>query len=140
MKRFVLTAKIAILILIIVYLVVFWAELFEAPTSTGLLDKLFLSKPVFLAIRISIIFVAFGIVLLISATLWKGAGIAKIGSTGIEFNRFDVVSSKNEEELESSRAKIRGLKAKISTLEKEKRELADLVNNLVLLQKEIKNE
>lgn len=140
MKRFALTAKIAILISIVGYLVLFWTDLLESSADVGLLDKFFLTTPVLLAIRISIIFVAFGIVLLVCTTLWKGAGIAKIGSTGIEFNRFDVVSSKNEEELESSRAKIRGLKVKISTLEKEKRELEDLVNNLVLLQKEIKNE
>ncbi len=138
MKRLVLAAKIAILILIVGYLTVFRVDLFEIQPNAGLFDKLLLAKPVLLAIRISIIFIALGLVVLVVSTLWKGVGIAKIGSAGIEFNRLDVVSNENEEELESGRRIIRELKGKISALEKEKRELEDLVNNLVLSRKEMK--
>lgn len=138
MRRFVLAVKITIVILIVGYLVVFWADLIETSANVGLLDKILLATPVLLAVRISTIFLAFGLVALIVSTLWKGVGITKIGSTGIEFSRFDLVSTKNEEELESSRRIIRELKAKISALEKEKRELEDLANNLVLSQTEAK--
>lgn len=138
MNRIVVTSKITLAILLVGYLVVFWADLLNNPDHVSLLDKLILTTPVLLAIRISIIFIAFGSVILIATTLWKGVSIGKIGGEGVELINLNAFSNKTKEELKIEKAKIEKYKARIKTLEGEKRELEDLVSAMLFSQQEVK--
>jgi hypothetical protein len=77
--------KSAILVLAIATIAWFFGDLSSVPASGSLLEKLMLATPVVLAIRISLIFVALGIIGFIITIFWKQIGILKIGSSGIEF-------------------------------------------------------
>ncbi len=80
-----------VLVLAGVFLVWFWPDLLSLPASGSLFDKLLLTTPVVLALRISLMAVAFGEVGFIVRAFWKGLSIRKIGSEGIEFEKVDEI-------------------------------------------------
>jgi hypothetical protein len=80
-------------------------------------------RPVVLTIRISLIFVALGIVGFIIAIFWKQIGILKIGSSGIEFGKLDKFSSETDADLAAKSAKIKELEAQIELIINERDEL-----------------
>jgi hypothetical protein len=121
--------KSAILVLAGAFLIWFWPELSSLPATGGLFDKLLLIAPVMVAIRISLIIVAFGIVGLVVITFWKQIGIIKIGSSGIEFGKLDEISSKTEAELAAKDATIKELEAKNELLRRQKSELKKRLEN-----------
>jgi hypothetical protein len=91
-----------------------------------LLEKLILTTPVILAIRVSLIFIALGIVGVIITIFWKQIGILKISSTGIEFGKFAETSSKADAELAAKDVIIRDLKAEVQLLKNSLAELSDV--------------
>jgi len=107
-------SKSVIPVLAIATSVWFYVDLLSVPTSGSLLEKLIITKPVVLAIRISLIFAALGVAGLIVAIFWKQIGILKIGSSGIEFGKFAETSSKADAELAAKDVIIRDLEKKLS--------------------------
>lgn len=87
-----------------------------------------LATPVVLAIRISLIFVALGIIGFIITIFWKQIGILKISSTGIEFGKYDEISSTTAEKLAAKDEIIRNLEAKVESLNKALQELSKVTN------------
>jgi hypothetical protein len=132
--------KSAILILASAFLIWFWPELSSLPTTGGLLDKLLLIVPVMVAIRISLIIIAFGIVGLVVLTFWKQIGIIKIGSSGIEFGKFDEFSSKTEAELAAKNERIEELEDENALLRRQKKELQKRIKAMYTRKKGTKNE
>ena len=102
----------------------FYADLSSVPASGSLLEKLIITKPVVLAIRISLIFVALGVVGFIVAIFWKQIGILKISSTGVEFGKFAETSSQADAELAAKDVIIRDLKAEVQVLKNSLNELS----------------
>jgi FtsZ-binding cell division protein ZapB len=92
------------------------------------------------AIRISLIIVALGIVGLVVLTFWKQIGIIKIGSSGIEFGKFDEFSSKTEAELAAKNARIEELEAENALLRRQKKELQKRIKAMYARKKGTKNE
>jgi len=68
-----------------VFIILFLAEPTTVPASGSLFEKLILVRPVILALRVSLIFVAFGIIGLVISIFWKQISIIKIGTSGVEF-------------------------------------------------------
>lgn len=104
----------------------FYADLLNIPASGSLLEKLIIAKPVVLAIRISLIFIALGVAGFIAVIFWKQIGIIRIGSSGIEFGKFAETSSKAEAELAAKDVIIRDLKAEVQLLKNSLAELSDV--------------
>jgi hypothetical protein len=121
-------SKSVIPVLAIATSVWFYADLLSVPTSGSLLEKLIITKPVVLAIRISLIFVALGVAGLIVAIFWKQIGILKIGSSGIEFGKFAETSSKADAELAAKDVIIRDLEAKVESLKKSVQKLSKVTD------------
>jgi ABC-type Co2+ transport system permease subunit len=112
-------------VLILAGAFIFWfvSDLLNVPANGSLLEKLILMRPVVLTIRISLIFVALGIVGFIIAIFWKQIGILKIGSSGIEFGKLDKFSSETDADLAAKSAKIKELEAQIELIINERDEL-----------------
>jgi hypothetical protein len=123
MKHATTFKKVGILFLIIAFVGWFLPEMLHVPASGSLLEKLLLIRPIVLAIRISLIAIAFGITGFAVAVFWKEIGIVKIGSAGVEFGRLDEFSNKTQKELAEKNKLIEELQAEIEALKKEKNEL-----------------
>jgi hypothetical protein len=132
--------KSSILILAIATIAWFFGDLSSVPASGSLLEKLMLSTPVVLAIRVSLIFVALGIIGLIISIFWKQIGIIKIGSSGIEFGKMEEIPDKTNEEISAIKAKIRDLKAENALLIKERTEFKKQIKALESRTKGAENE
>jgi len=109
-------SKSIIPVLAVVASVWFYADLLSIPTSGSLLEKLIITKPVVLAIRISLIFVALGVAGFIVVIFWKQIGIVKISSSGVEFGKFAETSSKADAEIAAKDVIIRDLEKKVELL------------------------
>ncbi len=120
--------KSAILVLAIATIAWFFGDLSSVPASGSLLEKLMLATPVILAIRISLIFVALGIIGFIITIFWKQIGILKISSTGIEFGKYAEISSTTDAKLAAKDEIIRNLEAKVESLNKALQELSKVTN------------
>jgi len=117
----------------------FYADRLSIPASGSLLEKLIIAKPVVLAIRLSLIFVALGVAGFIAVVFWKQIGIIKIGSSGIEFGKFDEFSSKTQIETATLLAKIQEQDEKIILLTKERDGLKKRIKALEPQIKGVKN-
>lgn len=117
-------------VLAVAAIVWFYADLSSIPASGSLLEKLLITKPVVLAIRVSLIFVALGVAGFIVVIFWKQIGIIKIGSSGIEFGKFDEFSSKTQVETAMLLAKSHEQDEKIILLTKERDELKKRIKAL----------
>ncbi len=120
--------KSVILVLAIATIAWFFGDLWNVPASGNLLEKLILTTPVILAIRVSLIFIALGIIGFIITIFWKQTGILKISSTGIEFGKFAETSSKADAELAAKDVIIRDLEAKVEALNKSLEKLSKAAN------------
>ncbi len=100
------------------------------PVSGSLFEKLILVTPVVLTIRISLIFVALGIIGFIVVIFWKQIGIIKIGSAGIEFRKWNEFSDKTQAELATMQKKIQEQDTQIALLIKEKDALLEFIKAL----------
>jgi len=118
----------------------FFSDLKSVPTSGNLFEKLILTTPVVLAIRVSLIFIAFGIIGLIISIFWKQISIIKIGSTGIEFGQMAEIPSRADDEITAIKAEVRSLKARNTLLIKDKNELLKRIKILESSAKGAKNE
>lgn len=121
-------SKGSILILAVVFVIWFLPDLASVPATGNLFEKLLLTTPVILTIRISFIFVALGIVGFVVAIFWKQIGILKISSTGIEFGKFAETSSKADAELAAKDVIIRDLQAKVESLKKSVQKLSKVTD------------
>jgi len=126
-------SKSVVLVLAGAAIVWFFADLLSMPTSGSLLEKLIFTKPVVLAIRISLIVVAFGVVGFVVLAFWKGIGIRKIGSEGIEFEEVDEGSKKMQSDLAAKDAKIKELERTNGALQKEIDELQEFSKSLIAM-------
>ena len=126
-------SKSVVLVLAGAAIVWFFADLLSMPTSGSLLEKLIFTKPVVLAIRISLIVVAFGVVGFVVLAFWKGIGIRKIGSEGIEFEEVDEGSKKMQSDLTAKDAKIKELERTNGALQKEIDELQEFSKSLIAM-------
>lgn len=97
------------------------------PATGNLFEKLLLTTPVVLALRISVVFIALGIACFFVALFWKQIAILKIGSAGIEFGRFAETSSKADAELAAKDAIIRNLEAEVQALRRSLKDLSEVV-------------
>jgi hypothetical protein len=109
----------------------FFADLSSVPTSGSLLEKLILIKPVVLAIRISFIVIAFGVVGFVALAFWKGIGIRKIGKEGVEFGKVDEISNKTQNDLAAGEAKIKELEERNKKLRKQNDELQESIAKIL---------
>ncbi len=125
--------KSGVLIFALATIVWFYVELSNVPASGSLLEKLNLTKPVVLAIRISLVVVAFGVVGFVVLAFWKGIGIRKIGSEGIEFGEVDEGSKKMQSDLTAKYAKIKELEKANEALQKEIDELQEFSKSLIAI-------
>jgi len=110
----------------------FYADLSSVPASGSLLEKLLITKPIVLAIRISLLFVALGVAGFIVVIFWKQISIVKIGSAGIEleFRKWNEFSDKTQEELAARQKEIQERDAKIALLIKEREALLEFIKAL----------
>jgi|GEM_PF-6904694 len=113
-------------VLAVVATVWFYTDLLSIPTSGSLLEKLIITKPIVLAIRVSLIFIALGVAGFIAVIFWKQIGIVKIGSSGVEFGKFAETSSQADAELAAKDVIIRDLKAEVQVLKNSLAELSDV--------------
>lgn len=120
-------SKSSFLVLVIVFVVWFLPEFSSVPATGNLFEKLLLTTPVVLALRISVVFIALGIVCFLVALFWKQIAILKIGSAGIEFGRFAETSSKADAELAAKDAIIRNLEAEVQALRRSLKDLSEVV-------------
>jgi hypothetical protein len=132
--------KSVVLVLAGVFIVLFLSELSSVPASGSLFEKLILPTPVVLAIRVSLIFIALGIIGLIISIFWKQISIIKIGSTGIEFGKVAEIPSRADDEITAIKAEVRNLKARNTLLIKDKNELLKRIKILESSAKGTKNE
>lgn len=123
MKHAGVIGKSVVLVLAGTAIVWFFTELAGVMANGSLLEKLILTTPVILAIRISLIFVALGVVGFVVTAFWKGIGIRKIGSDGIEFGKLNEISTKTQNDLAAAEAKFQELEARNKKLRKENDEL-----------------
>lgn len=123
MKHAGVIGKSAVLVLAGTAIVWFFTELAGVTANGSLLEKLILTTPVILAIRVSLIFVALGVVGFVVTAFWKGIGIRKIGSDGIEFGKLNEISTKTQNDLAAAEAKFQELEARNKKLRKENDEL-----------------
>jgi len=120
MKHAGATGKSVVLVLAVAVIVWFYTDLASVPTTGSLFEKLILTTPVVLAIRVAVIFVALGIIGLVISVFWKQIGIIKIGASGIEFGKVvDEISNKTQAELAAKEARNRELEAEVETLKQE---------------------
>jgi hypothetical protein len=124
MKLAAAVGKSVVLALAGAFIIWFFSDLVRVTASGNLFEKLILTTPVVLAIRISFIFVALGIVGFVIAIFWKQIGILTISSTGIEFGKFVETSSKADAELAAKDVIIRNLKAEVQSLKNSLNELS----------------
>jgi len=115
-------------VLAVAAIVWFYADLSSVPASGSLLEKLIITKPVVLAIRISLLFVALGVAGLIVLIFWKQITVVKISSSGIEFGKFDEISDKTQTELAGLAARVKELETENELLRKQKKELQKRIN------------
>ena len=120
--------KSVVLVFAVAAIALFWPDLLNVSASGSLLDKLILTTPVILALRVSLIFIAFGIVGFLIAIFWKQIGILKISSSGIEFGKYDEISSTTDAKLAAKDEIIRKLEAKVESLNKALQELSKVTN------------
>ncbi|MCI0698862.1 hypothetical protein L0337_43540 [candidate division KSB1 bacterium] len=120
--------KSGVLVLVGAFIAWFLSDLLSLPASGNLFEKLILTTPVVLAIRVSLIFVAFSIAGFIIVIFWKQIGILKIGSSGIEFGKFAETSSKADAELAAKDVIIRDLEAKVESLKKSVQKLSKVTD------------
>jgi len=132
--------KSIILVLAGAFIILFLAELASVPTSGNLFEKLILVKPVILAIRVSLIFVALGIIGLIISVFWKQISILKIGASGVEFGKFVETSNKTIHDLAEKDAKIKKLEEINEAVRKERDELREFSERLTAMRGEINHE
>lgn len=103
----------------------FFSELASVTASGSLLEKLILTTPVILAIRVSLIVVALGVVGFVVMAFWKGIGIRKIGSAGIEFGKLDELSNRTQSALAAKDAEIKKIVERNKALRKQNDELQE---------------
>jgi hypothetical protein len=101
--------KSAVLFLAGLFIALFLSELLSMPASGSLFEKLILVRPVILALRVSLIFLAAGIIGLIISVFWKQIGIIKIGTPGVEFGKLNEISDKTQNEIAERDARIKEL-------------------------------
>lgn len=130
-------SKSVILVLAWTFIVLFLSELSNVPANGNLFEKLILTTPVVLAIRVSLIFIALGIIGLIIFVFWKQISNIKIGSAGIEveFRKWNEISDKTQEELAARRKEIQERDAKIELLIKEREALLEFIKALFAMDK-----
>ncbi len=140
MKLAGMAGKSVVLILAGAFIIGFFSDLVSVPPSGNLFEKLILTTPVILAIRVSLIFIALSIVGLIISIFWKQISVIKIGSTGIEFGKMEEIPDKTNEEISAIKAKIRDLKAENALLIKERTEFKKRIKALESRTKGSENE
>lgn len=110
------------------------------PASGSLFEKLILVRPVILALRVSLIFMALGIIGLVVSIFWKQISIIKIGTSGVEFGRLDESSNKTQSDLNAKEAKIKELEEINDALRKEREELWKFSKRLIAMQGDVNHE
>ena len=126
MKHAATVGKSLVVIVSGVFLLWFLPDLLHVSASGGVIEKLIFTKPVVLAIRVSMIIVAFGVIGLVIAVFWKEIGIIKISSSGVEFGKLDAISDKTRAELAEKVEIIKALEAKVESQRKSIEELQEL--------------
>jgi hypothetical protein len=115
--------KSGVLVLVAAFVLWFLPDLSSVPASGNLFEKLLLTTPVVLAIRVSVIFAALGVMGFVVSIFWKQISIVKIGTTGIELGKMAEIPRKADDEIAAMKEEIRGLKTKNALLIKDKNEL-----------------
>ncbi len=135
MSRTRIIGKSLLLSLMLIFVIRFSADLLYVSTTGSLLERLLLTTPVIIALRLAFIFAAFGLAGWVVVVFWKQIGVIKISSTGIEFGKLDDISAQTTAELAANKEKIRILEAEIKALRKEKEKLQKLVTILEVKEK-----
>lgn len=123
--------KSVVLVLAVSIIVLFFSDLSSIAATGSIFDKLILTTPVVLAIRVTLIFIALGIVGFIVTIFWKQIAIIKIGSSGIEFGKLNELYKNTEAEFEAKNAKLRELQGQIEVLKKERNQLREYIETLI---------
>jgi len=132
--------KSVVLISVGVFIILFLAELMSVPTSGNLFEKLILIRPIIFALRVSLIFVAAGIIGLVISVFWKQISIIKIGASGVEFGKLDETSDKTQRDIAARDAKIKELEEINEAVRKERDELREFSERLIAMRGDINHE
>lgn len=128
--------KSLVVVAIVVFISLFLFELMSVPTSGNVFEKLILIRPVIFALRVSLIFVAAGVVGLVISVFWRQISIIKIGAAGVEFGKFVETSNQARHDLDEKDSKIKELEKINEALRKERDEFREFSERLLALRGE----